>query len=57
MTDPTGFMETGSDVGNCLLSQKDLNEDFEGCSSDDQDQFDIIEEQINKKINCLKDLK
>lgn len=49
----------GSDyeVGDCLMSVKgnDLEENYQ--SSDDQDQLDIIEEQINKKISCIKEMK
>ena len=49
----------GSDyeVGDCLMSVKgnDLDDNYQ--SSDDQDQLDIIEEQIHKKINGIKDVK
>ena len=47
----------GSDyeVGDCLMSVKDMDDNYQ--SSDDQDQLDIIEEQIHKKISGIKDMK
>lgn len=47
-----GQQQLGGEVGDCLMSMRDVS-----YSSNDMDQLEIIEEQIQKRVNQISDMK